>query len=435
MPARSTSRSSTAASSKIDGGDDNPVTRNFICAKVRRFGERVYGEDRLLYPAVRKGAKGAGTFERVTWDEALDLIATRMREIKATRGGEAILPYLLRRLERPADAEHQRRRAVAPVRHVAPGDDHLRGADRRGQPRALRQDGRRSSTRTTRTRKLIILWGVNPSASGIHLIPYVKEAQAAGAHAGRHRSAHDLARQEGRPASGARARAPTCRSRWRCTASCSRKDTPTRRSSTRTRHGADRLRAARRRRGRSSARPPRPAIDAGRRCGGSPISTSHASPALVRCGWGLERNRNGGNAAAAVLALPAVGGKFGVRGGGYSMSNSLAFGLKSAPWIDTPEPRDPPRQHESSRPGADRVHDAAGQHAVRLQLQSAGDGAGSEPRAARDCSATTSSPSSSSRSSPTPRATPTSSCRRRRSSSTTTSPRPTARSRCSWSGR
>jgi anaerobic selenocysteine-containing dehydrogenase len=63
-----------------------------------------------------------------------------------------------------------------------------------------------------------------------------------------------------------------------------------------------------------------------------------SSPALVRCGWGLERNRNGGNAAAAVLALPSVGGKFGVRGGGFSMSNSLAFGLKSAAWIDTPEP-------------------------------------------------------------------------------------------------
>ena len=66
---------------------------------------------------------------------------------------------------------------------------------------------------------------------------------------------------------------------------------------------------------------------------------AQSSPALVRCGWGLERNRNGGNAAAAVLALPAVGGKFGVRGGGFSMSNSLAFGLKSAQWIDTPEPQ------------------------------------------------------------------------------------------------
>ena len=63
------------------------------------------------------------------------------------------------------------------------------------------------------------------------------------------------------------------------------------------------------------------------------------TPAVVRCGWGLERNRNGGSAAAAVMALPAVGGKFGVRGGGYSMSNSSAWGIKAATWLDeTPEP-------------------------------------------------------------------------------------------------
>src|SRR5258708_22802479 len=78
---------------KIDGGDDNPVTRNFICAKVRRFDEHVYGEDRVLYPAVRQGAKGQGAYVRVTWNEALDLIARRMIEIKETAGGEAILPY------------------------------------------------------------------------------------------------------------------------------------------------------------------------------------------------------------------------------------------------------------------------------------------------------------------------------------------------------
>ena len=53
---------------------------------------------------------------------------------------------------------------------------------------------------------------------------------------------------------------------------------------------------------------------------------ARSTPALIRCGWGLERNRNGGNAAMAVLALPAVGGKFGVRGGGYSMSNSASSG-------------------------------------------------------------------------------------------------------------
>src|SRR5262249_14705974 len=62
-------------------------------------------------------------------------------------------------------------------------------------------------------------------------------------------------------------------------------------------------------------------------------------PGWVGCGGGLEGNGKGGSAAAAVMALPSVAGKFGVRGGGYSMSNSLAFGLKSSQWIDAPEPQ------------------------------------------------------------------------------------------------
>ena len=48
---------------------------------------------------------------------------------------------------------------------------------------------------------------------------------------------------------------------------------------------------------------------------------AQSSPAVMRCGWGIERNRNGGQAVAAVLAMPALLGKFGLRGGGYTLSN------------------------------------------------------------------------------------------------------------------
>src|SRR5258705_7300885 len=54
----------------IDGTHVNPSTDGYICAKVRRFPERVYGPDRLVYPAIRKGPKGLGSFQRVSWDEA-----------------------------------------------------------------------------------------------------------------------------------------------------------------------------------------------------------------------------------------------------------------------------------------------------------------------------------------------------------------------------
>src|SRR6266567_8118387 len=77
----------------IDGSRKNPVTDGYICAKVRRFGERVYGPDRLLFPAVRTGVKGQGKFKRVPWDAALELIVDRFRSAKARHGGESILPY------------------------------------------------------------------------------------------------------------------------------------------------------------------------------------------------------------------------------------------------------------------------------------------------------------------------------------------------------
>src|SRR5215218_1750159 len=71
----------------IDGTLKNPTTDGFICAKVRKFGDRVYGPDRLLHPGVRKGKKGEGRFERATWDEALGLIVQQMQRAKAECGG------------------------------------------------------------------------------------------------------------------------------------------------------------------------------------------------------------------------------------------------------------------------------------------------------------------------------------------------------------
>ena len=59
----------------IDGSQKNPVTDGYICAKVRKFGERVYGPDRLLHPAVRDGRKGDGKFKRVSLDEALERVS------------------------------------------------------------------------------------------------------------------------------------------------------------------------------------------------------------------------------------------------------------------------------------------------------------------------------------------------------------------------
>jgi anaerobic selenocysteine-containing dehydrogenase len=77
----------------IDGSRRNPVTAGFICSKVRQFGERVNGPLRVRHPMVRVGPKGNAAFSRVTWEEAIDLVATRIKETRDTFGGEAILPF------------------------------------------------------------------------------------------------------------------------------------------------------------------------------------------------------------------------------------------------------------------------------------------------------------------------------------------------------
>jgi anaerobic selenocysteine-containing dehydrogenase len=77
---------------KIQGDPDHPSTHGALCTKVSRYAERTYHPERVLTPLKRVGAKGAGQFVPVTWDEALSDIAARLNEI-AARAPEAILPY------------------------------------------------------------------------------------------------------------------------------------------------------------------------------------------------------------------------------------------------------------------------------------------------------------------------------------------------------
>src|SRR5690349_22319285 len=87
---------------KLRGDPAHPVTRGFLCAKVTKYLDRVYSPDRLLYPMRRRAEvpKGplpfrreAEAFERISWDEALDGIAARLKAIAEQYGPESILPY------------------------------------------------------------------------------------------------------------------------------------------------------------------------------------------------------------------------------------------------------------------------------------------------------------------------------------------------------
>src|SRR5512134_2396334 len=77
----------------IRGADDHPATAGVLCTKVARYLDRTYSDQRVLHPMRRVGRKGEGRFARISWDDALDEIATRFAQIAASPDGpQAIVP-------------------------------------------------------------------------------------------------------------------------------------------------------------------------------------------------------------------------------------------------------------------------------------------------------------------------------------------------------
>jgi anaerobic selenocysteine-containing dehydrogenase len=78
---------------RVRGDKAHTYTAGVICNKVARYAERVHHPDRLLYPLRRKGPKGSTAFERISWDDALDLTAEAMLTAERRHGAEAVWPY------------------------------------------------------------------------------------------------------------------------------------------------------------------------------------------------------------------------------------------------------------------------------------------------------------------------------------------------------
>ena len=77
----------------VRGNPDHPMTRGGLCVKLKDYEKRHYHPDRLLYPMRRTGPKGSKTFERITWDEALDEITDKWKAIIEEYGPQSIMPY------------------------------------------------------------------------------------------------------------------------------------------------------------------------------------------------------------------------------------------------------------------------------------------------------------------------------------------------------
>src|SRR5215203_5755403 len=164
----------------VAGDPEHPFTRGFLCGKVAHYEERVYSPERLLTPLRRTGRKGTGTFQPVTWDEALDEITSRWRTISAAYGAEALLGYAysghmgLNNRNLPRALFHAlgaTRMAIGTVCDSACGVgwEYAVGAAAGSDPETITASD------------LILCWGANIVTTNVHLVPLVDEARDNGA--------------------------------------------------------------------------------------------------------------------------------------------------------------------------------------------------------------------------------------------------------------
>ena len=164
---------------KIEGARDHPFTDGTLCTKVARYLERTYSEERLLHPMRRVGAKGAGRFERISWDEALGEIAARF-EALAAEDPQQILPYDY--------AGH-----MGYVQWHAMGKRFFHRLGASLLDRTICSSAGKAGLQITlggsvgmdperfADAKLILIWGSNPVVSNLHLWSRVQEAKRRGA--------------------------------------------------------------------------------------------------------------------------------------------------------------------------------------------------------------------------------------------------------------
>lgn len=318
---------------RIDAAPGNALTDGWICSKVRKHAERVHGPARLRTPLVRTGPKGSREFRAASWDEALDLVAAAVRRAVDEHGPASVIPYSYNSsagvLANVLPDRLWRRVGAAIVEHtICAATASQAYADTfGGMLPADPLDVVHS--------RMVLVWGANPSASNTHFPPLVTQAAKHGAAVVvvdpratpmAQRADHHLAVRPGTDVVLALAMAAHLEAQGLVDREFLAAHVD----------GAEEYLANAR--GWTLDR----AADV---CGvdAATIATvaelyATTRPAMLRIGWGLERNRNGGSACRSVLALPLLCGHAGVPGSGVLTSTTRAAGIAS---VADPDPHAP----------------------------------------------------------------------------------------------
>jgi anaerobic selenocysteine-containing dehydrogenase len=164
---------------KVAGDPDHPATQGALCTKVARYLERTYHKDRLLTPLRRVGKKGEGRFEPVSWDEALDDIAARLKAIAAI-DPQCIAPYSYAGTMGLVQYNAMSGRFFHKLGASLLDRTICSSAGAAGLSTSIGRTG--VDMELTQDARLIILWGSNPIASNLHFWTRVQEAKRRGAH-------------------------------------------------------------------------------------------------------------------------------------------------------------------------------------------------------------------------------------------------------------
>jgi anaerobic selenocysteine-containing dehydrogenase len=307
----------------VRGSKANPYTAGVVCTKVANaYPEFVHGDNRLTRPLRRIGAKGEGRFEALSWDAAMDVIHDGFSAVIAAHGAQAIAPF----------------NYAGPHGMLADGSMDLRFFHKLGATlldRAPLCGGIRSLAYSSMYgdvpgmppeqaahAKLVIVWGNNVTVSNLHLQRVIKAARENGAKLvvidpKRIRIAEQahlhLAINPGTDVALAFALTNELERLGAFDTAFIEKWVS----------GFDDYMQVVREMTPSKAAAVCGVPEADIR---SLAELYHrTSPAAISVGNGLERNRNGGSGIRAILALPALTGKFGVPGGGLIAKAGAAF--------------------------------------------------------------------------------------------------------------
>jgi anaerobic selenocysteine-containing dehydrogenase len=307
----------------VRGSKVNPITHGAVCAKVANYyPEFVHGPNRLRHPLKRVGAKGAGKFERISWDEALDTIHGRVSDIIDRYGPQALLPlnYAGPQGMLAGDSMSLRffHRIGASLLSRSPLCGGIRNAAYAGTFGATPG----TPLQQVSLAKLVIVWGNNATSCNLHLMRQINAAKRNGARL------VVIDPRRVKVAEQAHLHLPVRPGTdvvlaWAIAVELERLGGLDHAFIEKHVLGFDAYMDAAR------AYPPERAAEI---CDVrlDEIRTlarwyCDAAPAVIAWGNGLERNQNGGSGLRAIAALPALAGKFGVAGGGLVGGAGHAF--------------------------------------------------------------------------------------------------------------